>query len=102
VHKIDLSIMADKWPSAIVARSAMDKFSGGLVSVKTMQNLDCAGDEGPTPFKCGRKVYYKVSDVVAWLESRSFPLNASDGKTAEERLQEKFDRQFERKERRSS
>jgi hypothetical protein len=32
--------MADKWPSALVARTEIGKFTGGLLSPGTMKNLD--------------------------------------------------------------
>ena len=39
--------MAAKWPSAFVARTEAEKFSGGMIKEKYLANLDSAG-KGPT------------------------------------------------------
>ena len=62
--------MADKWPSAVVARTEVDKFSGGLMTSKYMANLDSA-KQGPARVRCGRKVIYPVQSLVRWLRERS-------------------------------
>lgn len=62
--------LAEKWPSSVVSRTAIEQFSGGLLSVRTMQNLDSLG-EGPKRGRMGRKVYYEVDDLVRWMEGRS-------------------------------
>lgn len=67
---VDLREMADKWPSALVAREEVGHFTGGLIKPKTMANLDSRG-EGPPSITLGRKVAYKTSAYVAWLESRA-------------------------------
>ena len=35
--------MAERWPSAIVARTEIEKFSGGLMTGKYLANLDSQG-----------------------------------------------------------
>lgn len=62
--------MVDRWPSAIVARTEVDKFSGGLMSSKYIANLDSQG-AGPERITCGRKVAYPIDSLVAWLRDRS-------------------------------
>ena len=62
--------MAERWPSAVVARTEIDRFSGGLMSSKYIANLDSQGT-GPARLLCGRKVGYPVQDLVAWLRDRS-------------------------------
>lgn len=62
--------MADKWPSAIVARTEVDKFSGGMMSSKYIANLDSQG-VGPVRVQVGRKVGYPVQHLVRWLRERS-------------------------------
>lgn len=63
--------MMDKWPSAVVARQHVGKFSGGLLNSRTMSNLDSRG-EGPTKLKMGSKtVFYPVSELIIWLRARS-------------------------------
>lgn len=62
--------MAARWPSAIVARQQISKFSGGLLNPRTMANMDSRG-EGPPREKMGdRIVFYPVSGLVAWLRAR--------------------------------
>ena len=68
--KFDFSELAKKWPSAIVARNEIKRFSGGLLTPRYLSNLDSRG-EGPRRFRVGRKVCYYVQDVVEWLESRT-------------------------------
>lgn len=62
--------MADRWPSAIVARTEMEHFTGGLISAKYMANLDSL-KLGCERITCGRKVGYPVDSLVAWLRDRS-------------------------------
>jgi len=65
------SEMAAKWPSAFVARTEAEKFSGGMIKEKYLANLDSAG-KGPTGrIRCGRKVVYPVTNFIKWLEDRS-------------------------------
>ena len=62
--------MAKKWPSAMVARTEVGRFTGGMLSSKYMANLDSSG-EGPIRVRSGRKVGYPVDDLVAWMRERS-------------------------------
>lgn len=62
--------LAQAWASPIVARTEVQKFSGGLLSPRTLANLDSLG-EGPPRGRCGRKVFYPVDTLVAWLERRA-------------------------------
>ena len=65
----DLSHLADKWPSSIVARRKVSDFTGGIISKKYIANLDSKG-EGPPSVKIGRQRAYPVSTLIAWLENR--------------------------------
>jgi len=62
--------LAQKWPSTIVARSEVAKFSGGLLNPRTMANYDSVGI-GPRKIKFGKKVAYAVEDLIAWMERRT-------------------------------
>lgn len=62
--------MAERWPSNIVARRDIRKFTGGLVTPGTMSNLDSLG-QGPERVKVGRYVGYPIDSLVRWLESRA-------------------------------
>lgn len=70
-HPENLSILADKWPSAIVAREEIGTFSGGTLTPKYMANLDSKGEGPSKAIRIGKKVAYLVTDVVEWMEKRS-------------------------------
>ncbi len=63
--------MEEKWPSAIVSRSEIKAFTGGVISGSYLANLDAAG-EGPPRVKVGRQKWgYPVKSLVVWLRDRS-------------------------------
>ncbi len=64
-------LMAEKWPSPIVARSAIEKFSGGLFTTKSLANYDYWGTGPAGRFRVGRKIAYRVTDLVEWMERRT-------------------------------
>lgn len=59
--------MADKWPSGIVARKDIDKFTGGLISPKTMLNIDGKGEGPKERISNGNRVAYEMSVLCDWL-----------------------------------
>jgi hypothetical protein len=63
--------MIDKWPSAWVARTEAEKFTGGLIGEKYLANLDSQSKGIPGRIRCGRKVVYPVAEFVKWLANRS-------------------------------
>lgn len=69
--KADLSHLAEKWPSSIVAREKIAEFTGGALSSGRIANLDSAGDGPPERIKIGRKTAYPISSLIPWLEKRS-------------------------------
>lgn len=68
---IDLSFLASKWPSAVVARESVSEFSGGVLTAKYMANLDSAGQGPDGAIRMGRKVVYPVTSLVLWMEGRA-------------------------------
>lgn len=68
---MDLKQLKDKWPSSIVSRTEIRRFTGGLISEKYIANLDSKNAGPPGRFKCGRKIGYPVDALIKWLESRS-------------------------------
>jgi len=66
--------MIDRWPSSLVARAEVKKFSGGLISGKYLANLDSAGEGPPGAFRVGGKVAYPAERLAEWLEGRARPL----------------------------
>jgi hypothetical protein len=67
----DLKSLADKWPSTLVARTEIKRFTGGILNEKTMANLDSLqlGPEGR--IRIGRKICYPIESLIAWLEDRA-------------------------------
>jgi len=69
--KPNFSLMADQWPSPYVARQEVERFTGGIIKVRYLANLDCLGQGPKGRVKVGRKIAYSVDEFVAWLELRS-------------------------------
>lgn len=69
-NQIDLSALADKWPSGIVPRKEIGKFTAGLYTPGYMANLDSIGD-GPDGFYIGRQKVYSVPVLIEWLQRRT-------------------------------
>lgn len=74
---VDLKWLADKWPSEVVAREEVGRFTGGILAPKSMANLDSLG-LGPEAIRIGKKVAYRTSTLIAWLEDRSSIKEVSD------------------------
>jgi len=70
-NKIDLSYLKKAWPSGIVARQEIKRFTGGVLSEKYLANLDCQGIGPENRFKIGGKIAYPVDSLITWLEKRS-------------------------------
>ena len=66
-----LQQMAANWPSPIVARTEIEKFTGGLISEKYQANLDSAGRGPAGRIRIGRKIAYLVNEYLTWLKERS-------------------------------
>ena len=67
---VSLKNMAEKWPSELVARESVGQFTGGVLTSKSMANMDSLG-EGPESIRIGRKIAYRVEVLISWLESRA-------------------------------
>lgn len=63
--------LKENWPSPIVARHEVDKFSGGLLNPRSMANLDSLKQGCPGKITVGRKVVYPVDALIKWLEKRA-------------------------------
>ncbi len=61
----------------LIARDQVGILLGGVISPKSLANLDSLG-EGPTRFRIGRKVVYKTEDLLSWLETRTQIINEGD------------------------
>ena len=63
--------MAASWPSPLVAAPEVKRFSGGVVSGKTIQNLSSLGQPVPESLKIGAKRAYVATSLAAWLRNRA-------------------------------
>ena len=63
--------IAENWPSNIVARTHISRFTGGAISEGYLANLDCQNKGPAGRFRIGLKIVYPIVELVAWLESRS-------------------------------
>jgi hypothetical protein len=68
--RIDVQKMVAKWPSHLVARSQVSKFTGFALSGKSLANLESRGESGPEKIVIGRKVAYRAEELALWLLSR--------------------------------
>lgn len=62
--------LVKKWPSAIVAGPEVKKFSGGIITGKTLQNLVAKGEEVPAAIRIGGKNAYMARPLAEWIASR--------------------------------
>jgi hypothetical protein len=70
-YGINLDELAEKWPSPFVSRNRFEEFSGGLFKSGSMATFDARGDGINTRYRRGSKIFYEVTDAIAWLESRT-------------------------------
>jgi len=64
--------MAEVWPSAVVARAEIKKFTGGALTGKSMANYDNLGIGPGQKIIIGRRVCYPKDILVKWLRERSY------------------------------
>jgi hypothetical protein len=69
--KVNLSKLAEKWPSAYVARDQVGKFSGGIISPQRIKNLDALGKGPVVRIRVGRRIAYPVAALIRFLEARA-------------------------------
>ena len=63
--------MAEQWSSPLVAAPEVKRFSGGILSGKTLQNLSSLGQPVPESLKVGNKRAYVAVSLADWLRDRS-------------------------------
>jgi hypothetical protein len=87
-------LMVEKWPSAIVARSKVEEFSGGLISGSTLANHDCNGTGPRGKFRNGGKVFYLTEKLGDWFRDRDKdyinPLPPTKNKVEDKKLRKKM------------
>ena len=67
-------LLKRSWPSTLVARSEVGRFSGGVVSPHYIANMDCRGLGPVERIRIGRKIAYPVESLVDWLKKKSTKL----------------------------
>jgi hypothetical protein len=73
--KDTLKELGKNWPSSLVARTEIRKFTGGAISEKRLANLDSLGLGPSDRLRIGKKVCYPVSSLIEWLAARAEALN---------------------------
>ena len=58
----------------IISRDHVSEILGGVISTKTLANLDSEG-KGPKRMRIGRKIVYRTEDLLEWLAARTIILN---------------------------
>jgi len=69
--KLDLQMLAARWPSAWVARTEVPIFTGGAISEKYMANLDSLGKGPKGRLRVGNRICYQTSSLCEWLAERT-------------------------------
>jgi hypothetical protein len=60
----------EAWPSPIVLRKDIAKFSCGIISIKTLEKLDSLGKGIPNSIKINCRVVYTKKDALIWINGR--------------------------------
>ena len=71
--QMDLSDLVPTLPP-VIARDHVERLLGGIISSKSLANLDSLG-VGPKRMRVGRKVAYRTEDLLEWLSNRTKTLN---------------------------
>lgn len=70
------ALLRKSWPSTLVSRSEIGRFSGGIISPHYIANLDCRGLGPVERIRIGRKIAYPVDSLIEWLKNKSVKLLA--------------------------
>jgi len=62
---------AERWPSFVVVRTEIGKFTCVAMSEKYIANLDSLGEGPSVRLRTGRKVLYPVIPLPQWLSDHS-------------------------------
>jgi hypothetical protein len=68
--EFDFKSLKKRWPSELISRHEIGRFSGGICNPRTMANLDSLGKGPQGKIRIGRKVAYPVDSLIEWLEAR--------------------------------
>ncbi len=67
----NLECFIEAWGAPYVARTQVGRFSGYVLNSRTMANLDSLGKGPKGRIRIGKKVAYKVEDLVEWMQERA-------------------------------
>jgi len=65
----------ERCPGPVISREVAARLSGGLVTAKTLANLDSQGLGPADRVRCGRKVGYPAECFSRWLANRLQPID---------------------------
>ncbi len=54
----------------VVSRKEAARLSGGLISEKTLANLDCLGEGPGEKIRIGKRIGYSVESYASWFADR--------------------------------
>jgi hypothetical protein len=74
----DFNLLKKSWPSALVARSEVGRFSGGIISARYLANLDCRGLGPAERIRIGRKIAYPVDILIKFLQEKATKLGPTE------------------------
>lgn len=66
-----VELLTKKWPSGVVARREVSNFSGGLISPRSLANLDSQGNGPDGAIQIGANIAYSAAELAAWLYERT-------------------------------
>ena len=63
--------MKKRWPSNVVVRADVGRFTGGILAPGTTANIDSSGKGIPGAMRVGKKTVYPVDGVIEYLKSKT-------------------------------
>jgi hypothetical protein len=63
--------MKKRWPSNVVVRADVGRFTGGILSPGSAKNIDSYGKGIPGAMRVGKKIVYSVDGVIEYLKSQT-------------------------------
>ena len=65
-----VEMLTKPWGAGIVARREVGRFTGGLITGRTLANLDSRGQGPGGAMRVGRQVAYPATRLARWLYRR--------------------------------
>lgn len=61
--------MVKRWPSALVSNADVERFTGGIISGKTLSNRAAKGEPVPERHICGGKAFYVCEEIAEFMRN---------------------------------